>query len=90
MEGSSDSVRVQTARAGLASYSALQVEALLQLLDHNFNHKVLQSSLEMPSRDMEASKPTQNESHRYSKALLWFLNRYLKILSKTRSLFTPR
>jgi hypothetical protein len=90
MEGSSDSVRVQTARAGLASYSALQVEALLQLLDHNFNHKVLQSSLEMPSRDMEAFKTHAKRVNSVFESFAMVLSRYLKILSKTWSLFTPR
>ena len=56
MDVSSDSVRVQTARAALSSYSALTVEALLQPLDDQFTHKVLPSSLETPSRDREAFK----------------------------------
>ncbi|KAN0112471.1 hypothetical protein V8E51_005422 [Hyaloscypha variabilis] len=54
MEGSNDSVRVQTARAALASHSALEVEALLRPLDDTFTHKVLPSSLEMPLRNREA------------------------------------
>ncbi|KAE9375927.1 hypothetical protein N431DRAFT_463988 [Stipitochalara longipes BDJ] len=54
MEGSNESIRVQTARAALASYSALEVEALLQPLDDEFTHKVLPSSLEMPLRNREA------------------------------------
>jgi len=56
MNGSTDSVRVQTARTALASYGALEVEALLQPLDDKFTHKVLPSSLEMPVRDREAFK----------------------------------
>ena len=54
MEGSNDSVHVQTARAALASYSTLEVEALLRPLDDTFTHKVLPSSLEMPLRNQEA------------------------------------
>ena len=54
MEGSNDSVRVQTARTALASYSALEAEALLRPLDDTVTHKVLPSSLEMPLRNKEA------------------------------------
>ena len=56
MKESSHSVRVSTARAALASYSALQVEASSNYPDHNFTHKILPSSLEMASRDMETFK----------------------------------
>jgi hypothetical protein len=54
MEEGQDSVRIQTARAALASYKALTVEALMQPLDHNFTHQILPSSLEMPLRDRQA------------------------------------
>lgn len=49
-----NSIRVQTARAALESYSALSVDALLQPLDNDFIHQVLPSSLEMPPRNKEA------------------------------------
>jgi hypothetical protein len=53
MSETQDSQRVQTAKAFLLSYKALQSSALLTHVSPNFTHCILPTSLGMPSRSRD-------------------------------------